>query len=78
MVRSTRDVAEISLAARSARRERVPRDDWKYDEDMWDAEEEGEEKTPTEKQCLRCHHWVPHESPYCSWCGKVFEDRGRR
>jgi hypothetical protein len=56
----------------------MPRDDWKYDEDMWDGEGEEEEKTPTEKQCLRCNHWVPYESPYCSWCGKVFEDRDSR
>jgi hypothetical protein len=55
----------------------MPRDDWKYDEDMWDGEGE-EEKTPTEKQCLRCNHRVPYESPYCSWCGKVFEDRDSR
>jgi hypothetical protein len=77
MVRSIRDGAEISMAARFARRERMPRDDWKYDEEMWDGEEE-EEKLSAEKQCLRCNHWVPRESPYCSWCGRVFEEKDRR
>jgi hypothetical protein len=78
MVRSIRGGPKISLAAGFVRRKCVPRDDWKYDEEMWDGEEGGEEKTPPDKQCLRCSHWVPYDSPYCSWCGKVFEDRHRR
>jgi hypothetical protein len=53
----------------------MPRDDWKYDEDMWEGDEEEKEKVTPEKQCMRCNHWLPRESPYCSWCGKVFEDR---
>lgn len=62
-------------AARFTRRRHMPRDDWKYDEDMWDNDEEEKEKVTPEKQCMRCNHWLPRESPYCSWCGKVFEDR---
>ena len=54
---------------------RVSRDDWKYDEEMWDEKPEGEEKVPPEKQCPRCLHWVPREHPYCSWCGKAFRER---
>ena len=51
----------------------MSRDDWKWDEDMWD--EKDEEKLPVEKQCPRCLHWLPRKDPFCSWCGKVFEDR---
>ncbi len=53
----------------------MPRDDWKYDEEMWDDDAGEKEKLPPEKQCQRCLHWLPRESPHCSWCGKVFEDR---
>jgi DNA-directed RNA polymerase subunit RPC12/RpoP len=53
----------------------VPRDDWKYDEDMWEDEGEEKQKVTPEKQCPQCSHWLPHESPYCSWCGKVFEEQ---
>jgi hypothetical protein len=51
--------------------EGMPRDDWKYDEDMWEEgrEEEGKEP-PKEKQCPRCLHWVPREESFCSWCGR--------
>jgi hypothetical protein len=62
-------------AARSARRRQMPRDDWKYDEDMWEDEEGEKKKASPEKQCARCLHWIPRESPSCNWCGKVFEDR---
>ena len=53
----------------------MPRDDWKYDEEMWDEDGGEEKKLPPEKQCPRCLHWLPRESPHCNWCGKVFEDR---
>ena len=62
-------------AARSPRRDCMPRDDWKYDEDMWEDEEGEKKKVSPEKQCPRCNHWLPRESPHCDWCGKVFEDR---
>jgi hypothetical protein len=52
----------------------LARDDWKHDEEMWDEKEE-EKKPSLEKQCPRCLHWLPRETPFCSWCGKVFEDR---
>ena len=55
--------------------DRMPRDDWKYDEDMWEDGGTEKEKVPPEKQCPRCQHWVPCETPYCTWCGKVFEER---
>lgn len=55
----------------------VPRDDWKYDEDMWDGEDEEKKRISPEKQCPRCSHWLPRESTYCTWCGKVFEERER-
>lgn len=52
----------------------MPRDDWKYDEEMW--EDVGEEKkVPPEKQCPRCSHWLPREAAHCDWCGKVFPER---
>ena len=55
----------------------MPRDDWKYDEEMWeDAGEEKEAPNP-ERQCPRCLHFVPREAAYCTWCGKPFEDRDR-
>lgn len=53
----------------------MSRDDWKYDEDMWDEKGEEEKEIPPEKQCPRCLHWVPREFPYCSWCGKAFRER---
>lgn len=53
----------------------MARDDWKYDEDMWDDAEWDRKPVPPERQCKQCLHWVPQEAPYCSWCGKVFEDR---
>ena len=53
----------------------MPRDDWKYDEEMWEDEEGEKKKVSPEKQCARCLHWIPRESPSCDWCGKVFEDR---
>jgi hypothetical protein len=54
----------------------MSRDDWKYDEDMWEEgrEEEGKEPPP-EKQCPRCLHWMPREEPFCSWCGRPLEDK---
>jgi len=52
----------------------LARDDWKHDEEMWDEKEE-EKKPSPEKQCPRCLHWLPRGTPFCSWCGKVFEDR---
>jgi len=60
----------------STRRDCVPRDDWKYDEEMWDGKKE-EEELPPEKQCPRCLHWVPQEEQHCNWCGKVFRERDR-
>jgi hypothetical protein len=52
----------------------LARDDWKYyDDDAFD--EEKEEKPSVEKECPRCLHWVPRQDTFCSWCGKVFEDR---
>ena len=52
----------------------MARDDWKYyDDDAFDEEEAG--KPSLEKQCPRCLHWLPRETTFCSWCGKVFEDR---
>lgn len=55
------------------------RDDWKYDEEMWEGSNEEEEdvKRPSEKQCRQCLHWLPLEATYCTWCGKVFEDPKR-
>ncbi len=55
----------------------MPRDDWKYDEEMWEEFEE-EENPPAERQCPRCLHFVPSEATYCTWCGKPFEDRDRK
>jgi hypothetical protein len=47
------------------------RDDWMYDEDVWEEGEEEAEKRPSpEVQCPNCQHWVPREAPYCSWCMK--------
>ncbi len=52
----------------------MARDDWKYyDDEMEEGEEEKKALLP-EKQCKHCLHWVPQESPSCSWCGKPFED----
>jgi hypothetical protein len=62
-------------AAGCNRRRRVPRDDWKYDEELWDEDDREEKKLPPEKQCQRCLHWIPRESPHCNWCGKVFDER---
>ncbi len=53
----------------------VSRDDWKYDEEMWDEKEGEPEKILPEKQCPQCLHWVPREYPSCSWCGKPFRER---
>ncbi len=53
------------------------RDDWKYDEEMWEGSGEDEEdpkKRRPEKQCRQCLHWLPLEATYCAWCGKIFED----
>jgi len=55
----------------------MPRDDWKYDEEMWEETGEEEEKPSPERQCPRCLHFVPREATYCTWCGKPFEDRDR-
>ena len=55
----------------------MPRDDWKYDEDMWEDEGDEKKKVAPEKQCPRCNHWLPRECPHCDWCGKVFEDRDK-
>ena len=52
----------------------MPRDDWKYDEEMWDDEDGEKKKSSPEKQCPQCSHWLPRESAHCDWCGKVFED----
>jgi len=56
---------------------RLPRDDWKYDEEMWDESGEEKEAPPPDRQCPRCLHFVPRESTYCTWCGKPFEDRDK-
>lgn len=63
-------VAEVSLG----------RDDWKYDEEMWEGtgEEEDGAKPPKEKQCRQCLHWLPLDATYCAWCGKVCEEPKRR
>lgn len=53
----------------------MSRDDWKYDEEMW--EDTGEEKPPPERQCPWCLHFVDYQAIYCIWCGKPFEDRDR-
>ena len=52
------------------------RDDWKYDEEMWEGSGEEEEgaKPRAEKQCRQCLHWLPIEATYCAWCGKMSED----
>ncbi len=53
------------------------RDDWKYDEEMWEGSGEDEEdarKRRPEKQCRQCLHWLPLEATYCAWCGKIFEE----
>ena len=57
----------------------MSRDDWKYDEDMWEGSGENEEegKKRSEKQCRQCLHWLPLEATYCAWCGKVIEDPKR-
>ena len=59
----------------------MSRDDWKYDEEMWEGtgedEDEGAKRRP-EKQCGQCLHWLPLEATYCAWCGKIFEDPKRR
>jgi hypothetical protein len=53
----------------------LTRDDWKYDEDLWEAEPEEETKVPPQKQCPRCLHFIAREATYCTWCGKPFEER---
>lgn len=54
------------------------RDDWKYDEEVWEAsEKEDEEAAHREVQCPRCLHWLPLEAAFCSWCGKVLGE-GRK
>lgn len=56
--------------------ETLARDDWKhYDEDLWEDEGEEETKASPEKQCARCLHFVAREATYCTWCGKVFDER---
>ncbi len=53
------------------------RDDWKYDEEMWEGSGEDEEelkKRRPEKQCRQCLHGLPLEATYCAWCGKIFEE----
>ena len=51
------------------------RDDWKYDEEMWEGGEDEKMDSPPDKQCRQCLHWVPRDASYCPWCGKVFPDR---
>ena len=57
--------------------ESMPRDDWKYDEEMWEESGEDKEAPPPDRQCPRGLHFVPRESTYCTWCGKPFEDRDK-
>ncbi len=57
------------------------RDDWKYDEEMWEGSGEDDEdgkKPRSEKQCPQCLHWLALEATYCAWCGKVLDEPKRR
>ncbi len=53
----------------------MARDDWRYYDEAWDEEDEEQEAPPRPKQCPKCLRWQPREAAYCTWCGKVFEDR---
>ncbi len=56
------------------------RDDWKYDEEMWEGSGEDEEdakKRRPEKQCPQCLHWLALEATYCAWCGKILDEPKR-
>ena len=55
------------------------REDWKYDDEIWDSREDEETKAPPpERQCPRCTRWVPREAAFCMWCGKPLEDAARK
>ncbi len=55
----------------------MKKDDWKYYEEAWDEslKEEKPPLLPPEKQCRICLHWIDQGAIYCSWCGKLQEEK---
>lgn len=57
----------------------MARDDWKYDDEVWEGGEEDDGAPPgAEKECRRCLHWIPVEATYCPWCGRMIEEEKKK